>query len=168
VARLVEITDFGTAKREAARLEGVAVASANIRVPLEEIAADMMRIEGIMFNSGGRRGGGGWARLKTETIVKKGNSAILRTSGSAIGYKELPGDDILEKSLTEPDAPYQILKIFKNTIHFGTSRPYAAVHQYGSRARGIPKREFMRFTVKDHSRWNDIIAKHIIRPHMVK
>jgi phage gpG-like protein len=80
----------------------------------------------------------------------------------------LPGDDILEKSLTEPDAPYQVLKIFKDSIHFGTSRPWAGVHQHGSPARNIPRREFMKFTSKDHSRWNDIIARHIIRPHRIK
>lgn len=166
--RYVEITDFGSARREAERLAGVARASANLQTPFEEIAADMMRIEKIVFDSNGSRGGGRWARLKEETIIKKGNSAILRTEGSAIGYKKLPGDNVLEKSLTELDAPYQVLRIYKNSIHFGTTRPWAVVHQEGSFKKNIPRRRFMNFLPGDHKRWNGIIARHIIKPHTIK
>ena len=102
----------------------------NITV-MERIAADMMRATESLIHSHGRRGGGSWARLKPDTVRKKGDTRILYTSGARPGYTQF-GDNTLVRSVTEPNAPYQILNVRNSFIEFGTDRPWAEVVARGS------------------------------------
>lgn len=164
------ILDFGTAQREALRLAGGGRAAFNMFPAMEKISMEMLAAEEQLFISQGRRGGGSWARLKPDTVRKKGSSKILYTEGAHDKYKPEPpsGENILFKSMTKVGARFQYLKVFKNSIHFGTNRPFAAVHQYGSPARKIPARPFLRFTPGDVDRWNAILSRHVMKPHTIK
>jgi phage gpG-like protein len=121
-----------------------------------EIALDMMEIVNQVFISEGRRGGGSWKRLAPSTIEKKGHSAILIDTGQLI------------ESLTVPGAEHQVLTIDESPVgfEFGTDRPWAFVHQYGSEnlVHEIPARPFLKFREKDEQNWRDMIATHILQP----
>jgi phage gpG-like protein len=150
---IFHISDNGTARIVAERLNESGVRAMEIEPVMMEIIKDMMRITALNFSSGGRRGGGSWAKLKPDTVKrKKGDARILRDT------------DALYRSVTEPDAPYQILKLEPTGFQFGTSRPYAHVHQRGSSAAKIPARPFLRFLLPDEARWRDMLANHILKP----
>jgi len=133
------------------------------RIVMEKIVADMMRVEAITFKSQGRRGGGSWKKLKPNTIRKKGTHEILMTQGAKSNYTGLE-PNALFKSLTEPNAPFQILTITRDSIRFGTDRPYAGAQQYGSWLRFIPPRPFLRFLPTDTHRWRQMIIDHLMEP----
>lgn len=127
-----------------------------------QIAADMIAVEGAVFASNGRRGGGSWKRLKPDTVRKKGVFDILRTRDANLAYSE-PGNDALFDSLTKINAPFQILEVSRRGVEFGTSVPAAGIMQEGSSKRNIPARPFMRFTQNDVDRWNEMIIAHLMR-----
>src|SRR5215467_9037508 len=160
----LKVLDFGTAVNESMRLYGTVIAAQNIKPALEDIYVDMIRVEGIIFDSQGRRGGGSWKRLKEETIRKKGSTRLLFTADANYHYKELKGPDLLAKSMTERGAQYQVLHTDKSHIVFGTDRPYAAVHQRGKASRGIPARPFLRFLPVDERRWANMIGRWVVAP----
>lgn len=136
-------------------------AAVNAEVPMLKIAEDMMLVERAVFSSGGRRGGGSWARLKADTVRKKGSTEILRTLNAKPGYSRV-GGDALYKSLSDPGTQYQILRITNDSVTFGTDRPYAGVHQKGSASRNIRARPILRFLPTDVNRWQNWLLRHII------
>lgn len=142
--------DFGTTERVAANLEIMGRRALNMEEPLAEIITDMMLVEKKIFSSGGRRGGGSWARLKDDTVKRKGgNIQILRST------------DDLYRSLTEPNAQYQVLSITPRGIEFGTERPWAFVHQYGNSR--VPRRTFIKFLPSDITRWTRMLNAHLTK-----
>ena len=157
------ITDFGGATRVAAKFNTAAILVQRMRPIFEAIADDMLRVNAAWFSSDGRRGGGSWARLKPDTVRKKGDTQILRTEYAKPGYSSI-GGNALYRSLTERDAPYSILHIENYSIEIGTDRPYAGVHDAGSSKRNIPKRPVMRFTAADLNRWSNLIADYVTDP----
>jgi phage gpG-like protein len=155
--------------KEAVRLDAVAKQAQNFTTVMERIYLDILKIEHVMFRSQGRRGGGSWARLKPDTVRKKGDWFILRTDRANPGYSKIGKSnsvDTLYNSVTKPNAAYQIWRIEKNALLFGTARPYAGVHQYGSSKRHIPARPFLRFLDTDVRRWDDWMLFHVVKPHM--
>lgn len=130
---------------------------------MDMIVLDMMVFNEANIRSEGRRGGGSYERLKPSTILRKGDSTILYTTGALKGYTRL-GNDTLVKSVTQPNAPYQINNTTNTTIEFGTSRPYARLHQFGAeRDRGdLPARPFLAFRQKDADNWKAMIAAHLL------
>jgi hypothetical protein len=131
-----------------------------MRGALYEIAGEMMIAEGTMFRSQGRRFGGSWKHLKPDTVRKKGHGRILFTAGSKPKYDYI-NNNALYRSLTYPNAPYQILNIFGYDLEFGTERPHSWVHQRGSAKRNIPPRPFLAFGRGDRERWNVILRRHL-------
>jgi phage gpG-like protein len=163
-----EITEEG-AGHVAALLSAGAVQARDTQVVMEKIALDMMRVEKIVFRSQGRRGGGSWAALAPDTVRKKGIGGynILRTDLAKPGYSKIGGvvsSDTLYRSLTTPGAPYQILRITKDTALLGTDRPYAETQQHGSWLRSIPARPFIQILATDVDRWKGLIAEHLMTP----
>lgn len=148
------MTDHGSAEQLAKKLELSGLHALDNRTPLAEISANIFEIEGQIFASGGRRGGGSWAQLKPETIKRKGSTEIL------VDYS------YLKDSVTIPGAPFQILEIGNESLVFGTDRPYAFVHQHGSVKAHVPARPFIRFLPTDISRWTRIIAAHLLSPFL--
>jgi len=140
---------------QAERFQEGRVAAELMKPVFDLIALDMMRTEDKMFSSQGRRYGGMWKPLAPSTVYKKGHSTILVDTGA------------LRRSLTTPEAPYQILNIDNEGILFGTSRPWAYVHQYGSRDGHVPKRTFLDFRIQDFVRWQDMMMRHLMRPFNV-
>lgn len=145
------ILDTGDADRLAVKLTESAEAATSFAEPFLEIELDMYRIEKAIFSSGGRRGGGSWKKLADSTAKRKGDVKILRDT------------DALYNSLTEPDAPYQILDITPHMLVFGTERPYSVVHQMGSTAAGVPRRPFIKFLPTDIDRWSRLLLSHVMK-----
>jgi phage gpG-like protein len=160
-----EALNFGDAKRVANKFVRSAAEAepTYLRAALLEIARLMTLSERITFAQKGRRGGKGWPALKEDTIRKKYNERILYTSGSNPGYSSL-GNDTLYKSVSQMNAPYQILNIFGYEMEFGTSRPEAQSHQFGAPSRNIPQREFLKFTGGDRQEWNTVLRRHLTQP----
>ena len=168
-----ELEGDETAFEVAGLLEATARQLVDTGPVMVKIARDMMAAERATFYGQGRRGGGSWAPLAPDTIRKKGvgYQNILRTDLANPGYSQIEGhasSDTLFKSLTEPGAAYQILDVTPEAIRFGTTRPYAGAHQYGSWLRFIPKRPFMNFLETDIERWNAMLRRHIMAPMMAK
>lgn len=157
-----ELVDLGSVHKVAGEIKKLGNNARHNSEVLHLILLDMMKVEEAVFRSQGRRGGGSWKRLKDSTKEKKGMSKILYTAGANPNYSSY-GDDTLVKSLTEEDAPFQISDTSNNTVLFGTSRPWAAVHQSGSEKRSIPARPFLRFTNYDMARWSRMLEAHLLR-----
>jgi len=137
---------------QAKRFENGAVAAELMAPVWLKISTDMFNTQKKIFSSQGRRGGGMWKPLADSTVYKKGHSTIL------VDTKDLM------RSLTVPKATYQILNIDNDGIEFGTSRPWAFVHQYGDRRGHVPRRQFLKFTQVDYVRWQDMLLRHLMRP----
>ena len=79
--------------------------------------------------------GPGWAPLSDKTLArrrKKGRGAkILRDEGR------------LFNSLISQFGEGAVYKLEKRTLTAGTNLPYAAVHQYGSKEKNIPRRPIL-------------------------
>jgi hypothetical protein len=162
-----DIAAVDSAKYVASLLRFGAEQAKDTRIVMDRIIADMFMVEKAVFRGQGRRGGGSWAALKPDTIRKKGIGGIniLRTDLANPGYSKIgesPSSDTLFKSVTEPDAPYQIKAVRNNSILFGTKRPFAGAHQYGSFLRYIPARPFIKFTNLDADRWTQMIFDHLM------
>lgn len=149
------ITSEGTAEHVALLLRSGARRGRDTHAVMDKIVADMMRVERAVFDSQGRRGGGSWARLKPDTVKKKGTTEILRTRGAKAGYSKFPADSLF-RSLTELGAEYQILDVGNDRILFGTDHPYAEVI--------AGQRPFMNYTNYDAERWKLMIAEHLMAP----
>jgi phage gpG-like protein len=164
-----------TGSADAFEVEGLLAAGArqagDTGIVMAKIVNDMLRVEKQIFYGQGRRGGGSWQQLAPDTVRKKGvgYQNILRTASAKPGYSKI-GDvnsvDTLFRSLTEPGAPYQLLNVTNTTVEFGTDRPYAGAHQYGSWLRFIPARPFLNFLQLDIDRWDAMIGGHLMAPFM--
>lgn len=163
----IHVTDFGSTEQVGLRLKNMALAAVDTIVPMHEIAADMLRIERVTFKLQGARGKGvsRWTALKPDTVRKKGSTRILFTEGAKEGYSAL-GSNTLFRSVTVPDAPYQDLTVSKKVIFFGTKRPWATVHQYGSSKH--PPRPFMYVLPGDIARWDRLLFRHLLKPFLGK
>lgn len=157
------ITDSGDLGRITKRFRNMSEEAQHTKPVMRLISLDMMEVEKAVFNSKGRRGGGSWKKLKLDTVKKKGTAEILKTDGSNPNYSSLGPNNTLFKSLTEENALYQISDVGDDHVEFGTSRPYANVHQDGHWMRGIPARPFLRFTANDTTRWANMIESHLMR-----
>src|SRR5437763_185235 len=143
------IKDFGSSEKVAENLQAHGERADNMFGVLTKIALDMLESERKLFESGGRRGGGSWKKLKPDTIKRKGHDKILVDTG------------MLKSSLTELGAPFQVMDITKTTIRFGTDDPIAIVHDLGLGT--VPKRPIIKFTRFDGKRWNEWIVQHLMR-----
>lgn len=143
----------GSIAKEAKRLENAGEGVNELLPVLVRISEDMMRIEKVVFDSQGRRGGGQWKPLKPETIKRKGSNRILHYTGE------------LEASLTEPGAPNQILRFGSQSVEFGTSDPIAAYHDQGRGSN--PRRPLIKLVPGDIKRWNKMISDYLIRKHKI-
>jgi len=149
---IFKISDEGTARIVGERLMESGARAMETNPVMQAIVRDIRQITEMNFRMGGRRGGGSWKKLAESTIRKKGHARILRDT------------DALYKSVTEEDAPYQILKWEYGGFQFGTDRPWAYTHQRGSGDGHVPRRPFLRFLPYDERKWRDMIAGHILKP----
>src|SRR5262245_49989015 len=133
------------------KLQETSHAPLNLGPPLKVIVQDILTIEDQIFTSKGRRGGGSWKKLADRTIQNKGHDTILRDT------------DDLYNSLTWIGAKYQVLKIDKDSLEFGTTRPYAQIHQMGSADGKIRARPFIRYMPEDLAKWNNVLTAHILK-----
>jgi phage gpG-like protein len=164
------VTDHGTAKIVADKMYASAEKVETTNIVFEKILLDMLRITRIQIDSEGRRGGGSYAQLREDTKLKKGRTEILKTEGAREKYSafsQMGRFDTLFNSVTRKDAQFQIMNANKNSLRFGTRRPYAAVHQHGGGKGGrVPARPFLRVIPSDQERWNYWLTRHLVSPFM--
>ena len=158
------VTDSGTPKLVGDKLELSGDAAVlEMKKVMELIFVDMLVVTEKNISSEGHRGGGSYAQLKPGTLRKKGSAEILYTMGANPKYSKY-GNDTLVRSVTQPDARFQVKQITRDSVALGTKRPYAGAHQYGSTARKIPRRPFLGFIASDVERWNGWIAEKLMEP----
>lgn len=97
--------------------------------------------------------GQAWPQNAASTIKRKGHTRILEglTMRLRNSIRSQTGDSVREISDTGSTA----------TLSFGTSRPYAYVHQVGSDR--IPQRRFLGFIERDADQIANRVADEIIR-----
>lgn len=134
------------------RLRGTGFRWGHTKPAMEEIAREMLRIEGALFDSQGRRGGGSWKRDEPQTIERK----LFYDRDPRIMHDRLR----LRNSLTHQDNHDNILDVTNDTIRFGSRVPYAAVHQEGKG--GMPQRQIIKFTPRDERKFTEILMKHVM------
>jgi phage gpG-like protein len=108
------------------------------RPALEAVATLMMSETGEQFDSQGARASGGWAPLKPATILSK------RARGLEDPERILYATGALLRALTQRDDPNQLLEVHEDELLYGTTLPYAAFHQTGTRK--MPQRRPVEFT----------------------
>jgi phage gpG-like protein len=77
----------------------------------------------------GGHASGGWLTLAPATIARKRSSSDVTTRGNAT--RQLHATETLRKSLTVEGAEYSIGEVDEDGVTFGTSVPYAGIHQTG-------------------------------------
>ena len=92
----------------------------------------LQRIEQVQFDSEGKFSGG-WPELAPSTIAAKGHDRILYLTGE------------LQESLTGGNG-HSVRVVEPQTMAFGTTVPYAGVHQHGSEDGHIPMRKPVELT----------------------
>lgn len=117
----------------------------DMRAPLTEVRTDMFRVIRATFTSQGRRYGGSWPALKTETIERK-----IR---KRLDPRILIARHRLMDSFTRRSSRYMRSKVTKDRIKLESTLPYADTQQHGDSDRGIPARPFVRFYPEDRRRW---------------
>lgn len=109
------------AKQVTTKFERAGAAVMDLRLAFTRIALLMMEIEGRVFDSQGRRGGGSWAQDSEEWLTQKMTMGL----DPRINHATLA----LRDSLTEPGADGQVLRIGTTSMEFGSDLPYAQVTQ---------------------------------------
>lgn len=113
------------------------------------------------FSSGGRYGGGSWARLRPATIeLREKMQKPARAGIDAILMNTLA----LRSSLTQRGAPYQVLKITESSMEFGTDAPGAKYQQEGWVLRNVYNRPVTPRKVRPRK----LIAETLPAPWMAK
>ena len=120
-----------------------------------KIADDMMRVIKMTFMGQGRRYGGSWYALDIATVREK------RRKG--LDHRILIARGRLMDSYTKPRSRNQILRIDRDSIELGSRLGYAAIHQFGDEAKGIPARPFIDFDPRDHARWARIVETELMQ-----
>jgi len=156
------VTDHGDLKRLTQKFELLRHNALHAKPAMQRILADMRLVEKEVFGEQGARGGNKrWRRLKPGTVERKGSVEILRTYNAKPRYSSI-GQDALYRSLVVGNAKYRVARATNFSAEFGTTRPYAIVHQTGSRSRNIPARPFLQFTSQDEERWVTTIEAWLI------
>lgn len=133
-------------KQVATRFNRMGAASVNAEPAFRTIAEMLFKITQTTFESQGRRGGGSWRRDSPAWLARKIRGGL----DPRIGY----ATHALVKSVTEPGAPGQVLRIRRQSLRFGSRLPYAQTQQR--------HRPFIKLTVYDRSNMRAIIREHLI------
>jgi phage gpG-like protein len=120
-------------------------AAIRARPAMRKIAEMLLVIEGKIFEGQGRRGGGSWAQLTEEWLMKKIRMGLDPRINIATGA--------LMKSMSEPEAPHQLLHIGDTRVLLGSSLPYAETAER--------HRPYSRLTQGDQIAMGLIVLEHI-------
>ena len=104
-------------KAMAHRLRKMGTAVVRARPAMRLVAAELLNIEGAIFRGQGRRGGGSWKQDSEEWLSRKMRQGLDPRINIATRA--------LMTSMSEPEAPHQILHIGDNRVLLGSDLPYA-------------------------------------------
>lgn len=120
------------------------------------ILSDWIFWETEQFDSEGSTGSGGWAPLKESTIARKERAGL--------DPRILHATLALEKALTGPGEPSgSIRHIGPNRLVYGTTLPYAGVHQNPRTTNPLPQRRPVEFREWQREHTVKILQHWILR-----
>lgn len=102
------------------------------------IYAFMLRVEKMQFSTQGSQSGHAWADLAASTVVAKQREGLRP--------EILRATDALMNSLTREGDPNQLKIITPSSLAFGSTLPYAPMHQKPGPAATYPQRRPVDFT----------------------
>lgn len=148
------------------RLEGIRRGLIDLSPAFRKIHTSFLALERKQFNTEGASGSRGWKPLKPETVRRK---VRMRDQGVAVDGRAVVDTRILHmthrlrESLTRKTSKDHVVEIKKYEAFFGTSVPYAGVHQNpkASNPRGVRRRP-VELTENQRRAWMRTIQKHII------
>ena len=133
-------------KRVKTQFNRLGAASLDATPAFEAARAVIYRIEGALFDSQGRRGGGSWRRDSQDWLLRKQREGL----DPRINHATLA----LRNSLTMPDDPNQVMEITPFSMKFGSTLPYAATTQ--------SNRPVIKFTPYDRAALRGVIRTHLM------
>ena len=108
-----------------------------------------------IWNEKFRREGPGWQPLADVTLAKR------RKNGR--GAEILKDDGKLFASLTDSASEGSVYELSSKALTIGTNLEYAAVHQFGSKDRKIPKRAFLPDASEVAPEFERVIKRYVER-----
>jgi phage gpG-like protein len=113
---------------------------------MAKIALYLMEVERRIFESQGRRGGGSWKEDTQAWSARKLKAGMDPRINIARGH--------LMKSMSEPEAPHQILHVGYRQVILGSDLPYADVSNRN--------RPFTRLLPRDRAIMRQIVADYLV------
>jgi phage gpG-like protein len=153
VPRFLDIEIAGAQAVRRQLLRGAETAM-NMRPALLRVREDMFRVIRLNFTSQGRRGGGSWKMIDTETAKRK--------AAKNLDPRILMATHKLMDSFTKRESRYMRSSVTRDQIKLDSTLPYASTHQYGDDERGIPARPFITFLPNDRMRWVKMCERELI------
>jgi hypothetical protein len=129
-----------------ARYEHLAEAATDMQPAMEEVMLIMMGAIKATFLSGGRRGGGSWAALTTEWLLRKERMGW----DPRIGFAR----HRLYEAFTIPGADHQRLRVGPHSVEIESDLPYAATQQ--------AHRPFIKFTMRDRREMAQVCSEYLV------
>jgi phage gpG-like protein len=136
------------------RLDRMQQKAKDLSSAFEKMHDSFLSIERKQFDTQGASGSGGWAPIKAKTLAFKAS----RQLDPRILHMKLR----MRKSLTNKTSPDHVAKITPHEAFFGTSVPYAAVHQNPKPSNPMPRRRVVELTESQRRAWARIIQKEIV------
>jgi phage gpG-like protein len=130
------------------RLLGMGMRAEQLSPVLHAIADDLRTLEARLFQG---QGFGAWPALKQSTKERKASEGL----DPRILHATLALRDSLSK---EHAGGFEI--VTGDSLHFGTSVPYATFHKTGTR--NMPKRDPLIVKETDRRRWTKMIQRFIV------
>lgn len=127
------------------RLTRMGTAAVRARPAMAKVAAYLLEVEGAIFRSQGRRGGGSWRRDTDEWLQRKMRLGLDPRINIA--------SEALMRSMSVAGAPHQLLHIGDTRVLLGSTLPYAdKVNE---------ERPFTHILERDKLQMRAIVAEHI-------
>jgi hypothetical protein len=116
------------------------------RPAMREIAYYLMGVERKIFEAQGRRGGGSWKQDTEAWLIRKVNLGLDPRINIAT--------HALMRSMSEPEAPGQVLHVGDRNVRLGSALPYAEVTE--------ENRPFTRLLPSDRMRMRQIVERYLL------
>jgi phage gpG-like protein len=134
------------------RFERMGVAASFAQPAMATVLTRIMEIIALTFESQGRRGGGSWPADTQSWLERKQREGL----DPRIQHATLA----LRRSMTEPGADFQDMKIGRNYAKVGSLLEYAETAQY--------HRPFVKLTKTDRTEIRKIIRDYLIKAWRAK
>lgn len=149
----LQISVYGDEQLERELLRFSAYAG-NPRPAFEQIRDDLEDQIGEQFDTEGSRGGSAWEKLSDETLAEKAAKDLRPDILQATGR--------LLDSFTSNTHGDGVREVTDEGFTFGSTVPYGAVHQRGSKDRTIPQRRIIELKELDRRSYIRTLQRYIV------